>query len=154
MITYVYCSYNGSPCGYRLGKFDSNQKKNIIRLDNEGINPVIIKVLKNDFIKTAYGKIPNTNEYIVVLKDLEYEPQKDGDARDVSKKYFNFVFGFESAELAYNFSSELMMSIRTNIDKQLGYFYSFIVVDKKDKDFGLVIDKEVFDKWIDGIEGR
>lgn len=151
MITYVYCSYNGSSCGYRLGKFDSNQEKDIIRLDNNGINPAIIKVLKNDFIKTAYGKIPNTNEYIVALKDLEYKSKRD---EDVSKKYFNFVFEFESAELANDFSGKLKMSMKTNIDKELGYFDSFIVVDKKDKGFGLVIDKAEFDKWISGIEGR
>lgn len=151
MITYVYCSYNGSTRGYRLGKFDSNQKKDIIELDDDVINPIIIKVLKNDFIKTAYGKIPNTNEYIMTLKDLEYESKK---GEDVSKKYFNFVFAFESAELAYEFSSKLMMSLKNNIAKELDCFDSFVVAEKKDKNFGLVIDKVAFDKWVNGIEGR
>lgn len=151
MITYVYCSYSGSPCGYRLGKFDSNQEKDIIRLDSEKINSAIIKVLKNDFIKTAYGNIPNTDEYIVVLKDLEFESKRDAEVR---KKYFNFAFAFASAELAYEFSRKLMMSMKNNAVKNLDYFDSFVVVDKKDKAFGLTIDKTVFDSWINEIEGR
>lgn len=94
---YAYCSYKSSPVGYQYGVFqvDSDKKKEeYITPDiKENIPPLVKNVIDNPLsngVNIAVGKLPNSKEYIIVIKNLKCKfTNEDGKE---SIKYGNFIF--------------------------------------------------------------
>lgn len=75
MQIYYYCSYEGSPAGYHIGKIKgSSCDKELQELSDDDINPFIRQCFENGMFRSGFGKIPeDTNaqqQYFLLKKKL------------------------------------------------------------------------------------
>lgn len=73
MKLYYYCSYDGSPSGFRLGKAELNEENEIQELSDMQINPFIRRCFETGLVRSAFGKIPEgsgESKYFLIKKKL------------------------------------------------------------------------------------
>lgn len=59
MNLYYYCSYDGSPVGYRIVRIDALSRDERIELSSEKIEPFIRRCFETGLVRSAFGKIPS-----------------------------------------------------------------------------------------------
>lgn len=59
MNLYYYCSYDGSPVGFRIGRIDALSRDEKIELSSEKIEPFIRRCFETGLVRSAFGKIPS-----------------------------------------------------------------------------------------------
>lgn len=104
---YVYCSYNFSPVGFRLGTINCTPEiGEKAELEKDYINDYIRKALEFGFVRESFGRVPKSNNYYVLIKDLRHiSGQQTGMG---SELYMNFAFEFDFAEEFKNFSHNIL----------------------------------------------
>lgn len=75
MNLFYYCSYDGSPAGFRIGRVDTlSQDGKSHELSSEQIEPFIRRCFEMGLIRSAFGKIPSEerkqNGYFLLKKKL------------------------------------------------------------------------------------
>lgn len=90
MEIYYYCSYTGSPVGFQLGRLDCEKlAKNAGSLSKDGILPLIKNCFDQGLVRRACGRIPETEQYVLLVKGLTAKGTGD---RATAEYYINFAF--------------------------------------------------------------
>lgn len=93
ITVYTYCSYKFSPVGFKLGVFQLDTEsinEEFVTPETSNISPFVRNCFIEGVIQKAIGRIPETNEYIILRKGLECDyVNEDGMP---AKKYGNFAF--------------------------------------------------------------
>ena len=68
---YSYCSYKGSPVGFRIGKTKVENEIDLTLCD-DNINQFVRKSFESGMITCVFGKLPKSDKYVYLVKKLEY----------------------------------------------------------------------------------
>lgn len=140
---YTYCSYKFSPVGFRHGVFqldteNSNNEYVVPTIDSD-ISPIVRNCFVEGLIQKAMGKIPETTEYIILLKGLECDfVNEDGMP---AKKYGNFAFSTTDPTTYTNLSALSMSQLSEAMN-------SFLIPDSNAGDAAIKIDTKRFIDFI------
>ena len=110
---YLYCSYKGSPVGFRIGKimYELPEDKDYAELSLEGIDGFIRKAFESGIVDEAFDKIiskDGTERYFVMVKKLSYsDPVSTGNASEI---YMNFAFEFDKYDEYERFAEKSTVS--------------------------------------------
>lgn len=89
MEIYYYCSYTGSPVGYRIGRLEyTGSVKTVCSPDSSGIHPLIEQCFYSGDVLKAYGRLPDSRQYFLLVKKL---CAKGADSADSVDYYINFA---------------------------------------------------------------
>lgn len=130
---WVYFSYKGSPCGFQLGCIDINKQNENFNITKKQPEKLLKDFFESSLLKTAYGKLPNKEEFIYLTKKI------DGTTEKSEKLYLNFAFQVNDREKflkIYNFIE------KNKKDEKLFDIFSNIVHIEDISEFGYTIDKE------------
>jgi len=141
MRIYSYSSYKRSPTGFAIGYIESSELSGEAYIELKHCNDEFIeKLFKAGDVKNVYGKIPDSNEYIYMVKKLECSFRNDDN--EAAKKYCNFAFVFDNVtdyiKFKNNFDSQLLTKLMNE----------FIVPDGSIETFGLKIQKAALNKFV------
>lgn len=143
MYLWVYFSYKGSPCGFQLGCIDINNKNENFIIIKKRPQKLIEDFFEASEVKTAYGKFPNTEEFIYLTKKI------NGTTNKGEKLYLNFAFQVDNRDKflkIYNF-------IETNRENgKLFDVFSKIVHIEEVSEFGYTINTEELKSILSDIE--
>lgn len=147
---YIYCSYKGSPVGFKLGSiiYDAARQDDYIPV-SDGISPFIRCAFEQGFVRRMYGRIPEPGEgrYVLLAKKLEYAPSGGNKA----KLYMNFCFEFDDFDDFQRFSNNfLAMEDGDRAEKSA----SFILPDSAVQEFALKIRAREFNAFISELLGE
>lgn len=147
---YTYCSYRFSPVGFILSVFevdtDNENEEFIIPSTDFNVSSIICDCFAESLVQKAYGKMPDTNEYIILLKGLECDfVNEDGIP---SKKYANFAFSTTDA-IAYNNLSNIITNL--SMEQLSEAMNLFLIPDSNAGDVALKIDVKQFINFIRNI---
>lgn len=75
MQIYYYCSYDGSPSGYHIGKVeDSSYNNELQELSSDKIDPFIRQCFEHGTVRNGFGRIPDNenmqSQYFLLIKRL------------------------------------------------------------------------------------
>lgn len=143
MKVYSYCSYEGSPCGFVLGSFDFDTKKEYNQarfiLQNEDIPSIIQKVLECGSVDFAFGNLPNPEEYWIVVKELNAKDSKP-------YQYLNFAFVTRNEGEYLTLLSGIFEGYK-DVQTMIQQFSEFVVPRKEDSAFGMLINAEAVSQF-------
>ena len=156
MKIWLYCSYSGSPTGFRLGCIDSSGK-----LVNEKPHKLLDRCFSYQGITRAYGKIPDSSRYIFFRP---IERQKDDslflnigfESTDYSeyKHVCDFFHQFNTNTGIYENRERKKNRLRSREEDSLFKLLESIVIRAQDDlDFGIRVDKNNLTALIDQIKG-
>ena len=128
---YSYCSYKGSPVGFRIGKTKVENEIELTLCD-DNINQFIRKSFESGMITCVFGKLPNSDKYVYLVKKLEYTGN-NGE----SIIYMNFAWIFSDYEKYISFVSGIK---DLSDDKISEIMYKIIEPDSNDENFALKIN--------------
>ena len=140
---YTYCSYKFSPVGFRHGVFqldteNSNNEYVVPTIDSD-ISPVVRNCFVERSILKAMGKIPGTNEYIILFKGLECDfVNEDGMP---AKKYGNFAFSTTDPTTYNNINTNISALSMLQLSEAMN---SFLIPDSNAGDAAIKIDTKRF----------
>jgi len=144
---YTYCSYKFSPVGFRHGVFqldteNSNNEYVVPTIDSD-ISPIIRNCFVEGLIQKATGKIPETTEYIILLKGLECDfVNEDGMP---AKKYGNFAFSTNDPTTYNNLNTNISALSMLQLSEAMN---SFLIPDSNAGDAAIKIDTKRFIDFI------
>lgn len=142
---YSYCSYKGSPVGFRIGKTKVENEIDLTLCD-DNINQFVRKSFESGMITCVFGKLPKSDKYVYLVKKLEYTGN-NGE----SIIYMNFAWIFSDYGKYISFAS----GIRTlSNDKISEIMYKIIKPDSNDEKFALKIKGEKLVNAIKNISGE
>ena len=145
---YTYCSYKFSPAGFRHGAFQldtENSNDEYVVPSSDSTPPIVRNCFVQSLIKGAKGKIPDTEEYIILLKGLECDfVNEDGEP---SKKYGNFAFSTDEIE-SYN---NLINVYNLDLNRLSKAMNSFLIPDSKAGEAAIKIDTKQFIDFIENV---
>lgn len=146
---YTYCSYKFSPVGFQHGVFQldtkSSNEKYIVPSTNSDISPIVRNCFVEGLVQKAMGKIPEKNEYIVLIKGLECDYiNEDGMP---AKKYGNFAFSTDDPKVYNNLTA-------LNKSKLSEAMNSFLIPDSNAGDTAIKIDTKEFIDFIKGVSKK
>ena len=149
MKVYIYCSYQSSPVGFKLGtiQYNSSNKQYYIPTDTD-IEPFVQKSFEEGLIKAVHGKIPESDKKILLIKKLQDTITDDkGNAIPI---YMNFAFEFDDQDKFETFIS----NYRDNYsgDEEIAKaLVKAVVPDRSVKDFALKINAPILNKFIENL---
>lgn len=133
MEIYYYCSYKGSPTGFRVGKIntDTVPKTGNIALSPEGIDPFIRRVFESGLMIGAFGKIPSKTDtrYFLLKKKLEMKV-------DDRNYYLNIALVDNDPDKVFT-----LLHLSTDKDKLAAVITNTMELSKENK-FGYTIKAE------------
>lgn len=145
---YTYCSYKFSPVGFKHGAFQldtENSNDEYVVPSSNSTPPIVCTCFVQSLIKGAKGKIPDTEEYIILLKGLECDfVNEDG---ELSKKYGNFAFSTDEIE-SYN---HLINVYNVDLNMLSEAMNSFLIPDSKAGEAAIKIDTKRFIDFIENV---
>ena len=146
---YTYCSYKFSPVGFRHGVFefdtDNYTDEYIVPVTDSATSSVVRNCFVEGLVQKAVGKIPETNEYIILLKGLECDyVNEDGMP---AKKYGNFAFSTANKETYINLKNYLDSLSVTQLSEAMNFF---LIPDSDAGDTAIKIDVKRFTDFITG----
>lgn len=147
MKVHIYSSYKRSPVGFQPGSFTyvKDQKKNYTLSFCED-SKIIYEIFEQDFIIKAYGRFPCSNNYLFLVKDLEYTYDYHDEFGKIV--YINIAFEisnpneFSRLVSGYNAYNERILAEK---------MADFIVPYGDNKEYGLVIDAERFNCFVNEL---
>lgn len=129
MDLYYYCSYDGSPVGFRIGKVDvSSQETKMQELSGEHIEPFIRRCFENGLVRSAFGKIPSNEvlkkKYFLLKKKLV--GKKDScnyymNIALVDNEWDRFNSLMQNSDNETTLAEAVMDSIQQHKDDDFGY---------------------------------
>lgn len=145
---YTYCSYKFSPVGFKHGAFQldtENSNDEYVVPSSNSTPPIVCTCFVQSLIKGAEGKIPDTEEYIILLKGLECDfVNEDGEP---SKKYGNFAFSTDEIESYNNL-------INVDLNELSKAMNSFLIPDSKAGEAAIKIDTKQFIDFIENVSNK
>lgn len=149
MKIYIYCSYQSSPVGFKLGTihYDSSHKQDYIPT-NKDIEPFVQKSFEEGLIKHVHGKIPNKNKNIYLLKKLQNTTIDD--KGNTIPAYMNFAFEFDDVNKFDTFLNNLKSNYSDNeqLEQDL---VNIVIPDRSNKDFALKINASILNNFIENL---
>ena len=144
MKVYSYCSYEGSLCGFVLGSFEFDTKKEYKQsrfiLQNENIPSIVQKILECGTVDFAFGNLPDSGVYWIVVKELNAKDSKP-------YRYLNFAFITKDRQEYLTLLSGMFQGYQ-DTSTMIQQISEFIVIRKEDSEFGILIDaKAVSNFW-------
>jgi len=143
MRIYSNSSYKYSPTGFAIGYVDQSE------IENDGYSylkpcdlDIIRKLFENGDIKGAYGKLPNSNKYVYLVKKLDCSFKNQDNVE--AKKYCNFAFVFDSNSEYSDFKKNYDVQSLTK------HMNDFIVPDGTVEKFGLSIQNSSLKMFLSG----
>lgn len=95
MNLYLYCSYDGSPVGFKIGRTDVSHSNTNNNLSRDCIDPFIQKCFECGLVQNAFGCIPQTEDnqkkYFILKKKMNAQ-------KEHTQYYINFAIVFECNE--------------------------------------------------------
>ena len=142
---YSYCSYKGSPVGFRIGKTKVENEIDLTLCD-DNINQFVRKSFESGMITCVFGKLPKSDKYVYLVKKLEYTGN-NGE----SIIYMNFAWIFSDYGKYISFAS----GIKTLSDDKISeIMYKIIKPDSNDEKFALKINGKELVNAIKNISGE
>lgn len=149
MKIYIYCSYQSSPVGFKLGviQYDSSNKQYYIP-SNKDIEPFVQKSFEEGLIKKVYGKIPKLEKHLLLIKKLQDMIIDDNE--NTIPVYMNFAFEFDDVNKFDTFMNNYRNNYSNNEDlaKTLA---RAIVSDRSIEDFALKINASKLNEFVDKL---
>ena len=146
MRAYVYCSYKFSPVGFQMGTitYDAAQS-DFYFPNNTSLNDFVVNAFEQGFVSKAYGLIPDSTKYILLVKKLQ-KNDVDDPTEGMIDIYMNFAFEFDNFDEFNNFSGNFnaLMSEKTAAEECA----KFIVPDRNVETFALKIDAKIFNNFV------
>lgn len=145
MKIYIYCSYQSSPVGFKLGviQYDLSNGEYYIPSDKD-IEPFVQNSFEEGLIKKVYGRIPKIEKYLLLIKKLQ------GMTIDNISVYMNFAFEFDDV----NEFDTFMNNYRNNYsnDEDLAkILVEAIIPDRNIKDFALKINASILNEFVNKL---
>ena len=137
MFVYVYCSYDGSPVGFQLGRitYDASRTENYALEDLERPS-LITKSFIFGTISRAWGWNKEDENYFALYKDI-----------DGSGWYMNFAFEFSEFDELKRFKGHVDSLTRQDF---VSACLSFVL--KSTDEFGVQIDAEKLRSFIEKMQ--
>ena len=145
---YSYCSYKGSPSGFKLGVLTPEDKK-VLCLSNKGVNEFIRNSFETGVVKGIYGKLPNCDQYVYLVKKLRYEQKADDTFASIF--HMNFAFVFDRYKEYEDFLNGISMFEEDEISKMMS---SVIIPNKEDEVYALNINGVELRKVLERISEK
>lgn len=147
MKVHIYASYKRSPVGFQLGSFSfvKNQTDNYV-LKYWQESKLIYDLFEQNFIVQASGRLPHSNKFIHLVKNLEYTYTNRDDFGKIV--YINIAFEFTDSNDYSRFVSGYYSLDEGLIVKRMS---DFILPNTDNKEYGLVIDQERFKDFVKDI---
>ena len=125
MKVYYYCSYDGSPVGFHIGRVDySVPQENLLELKDKEIDPFIRCCFESGLIRSAFGKIPNNNNYFMLKKKLTGKKEEDSyymNIAIISEDWDEFVQLMQAGSNEEELSDAILDSIKLDKTSAFGY---------------------------------
>ncbi|WP_286034988.1 hypothetical protein [Megamonas hypermegale] len=149
MKIYIYCSYQSSPVGFKLGTihYDSSHEQDYIPT-NKDIEPFVQKSFEEGLIKHVHGKIPNKNKNIYLVKKLQNTTIDD--EGNAIPAYINFAFEFDDVNKFDTFLNNLKSNYSDNEQSEHDLI-NVIIPDRSNKDFALKINASILNNFIEKL---
>ena len=145
MRAYVYCSYKFSPAGFKMGTitYDAAQKDFYVPT-NTNLDKIVVKAFEQGFVRKIYGRIPDSQKYILLVKKLQQNDVEDPNEGTIDV-YMNFAFEFDSFGDFNNFCGNFNALTNATAAEECA---KFIVPDRNVDTFALKIDAKNFNSFI------
>ena len=150
---YTYCSYKFSPIGFQHGVFqidteDTSEEYLIpVILENDTIASAFVRnCFVEGVIQSAFGKIPEADEYLLIIKGLEFDYVNEDDMP--AKKYGNFALSTNDAASFKRLKSNLDKLSKEHLSEVMN---SFLIPDSNSGDTAIKIDCKQFSDFINGF---
>jgi hypothetical protein len=126
MKIYYYCSYKGSPVGFRIGCIESNNKNsNFCNLSDKKIDPFIRRCLEAGLVRSAFGIIPaessESSSFFLLKKKMEGKKQDIDYYMNIAitcKKWDEFHNLMQKGMSGRELASAILDSIEINTDDE------------------------------------
>ena len=149
MKVYIYCSYQSSPVGFKLGtiQYNSSNKQYYIPTDTD-IEPFVQKSFEEGLIKAVHGKMPESDKKILLIKKLQ-DIVTDDEGNTIPI-YMNFAFEFDDPDKFETFMSNYKNDYSSD-DEIAEALVKAVVPDRSIKDFALKINAPILNKFIEKL---
>ena len=134
MQIYYYCSYEGSPAGYHIGKVEtSSYDIDLQEPSCDKINPFIQQCFENGIVRGGYGKIPESADVYFLLK------KKFTATKENVKYYINFAIvtdewtEFEALMQKGNAETEIINNYLESIKPDTLFYFGYRIQTEKIK---------------------
>ena len=134
MQIYYYCSYEGSPAGYHIGKVEtSSYDIDLQEPSCDKINPFIQQCFENGIVRGGYGKIPESADTYFLLK------KKFTATKEKVKYYINFAIvtdewtEFEALMQKENTETEIINNYLESIKPDTLFYFGYRIQTEKIK---------------------
>ena len=130
MLIYSYCSYDGSPCGFKVGCFDEEHPV----LQNVPVQKTIQKAFDCGYVDFVCGQEPDKSEiqpYVIVMKKLQTK-------KNHKNLYLNFAL--ELAQEEYLQILPEILHQYENTDAFACMLADMMIPDQQDTEFGLKLN--------------
>lgn len=135
MQIYYYCSYEGSPSGYHIGKIQVDSCTHELQeLNNDKIHPFIRQCFEDGRIRAGFGKLPerdgNQQKYFLLKKKLNA-------TRNGIKYYINFAIvtkiqaEFEKLMLKEGTEKEIINYFLESIEPDKLFYFGYRIRTEK-----------------------
>lgn len=159
MKIWLYCSYSGSPTGFRLGCVDSNDPSGKIIKGNP--HKLLDRCFSYQGITKAYGKIPDSNSY-VFFRPIERQKEDSlflnvgFESADNSeyKHICSFFDQFSTRAGTYDNRERKKNRLRSKEEDKLFKLLEAVIIKAPDDlDFGICVNQQKLTALIDAIKG-
>jgi hypothetical protein len=128
MNLYYYCSYDGSPVGFRIGRIDALSRDEKIELSSEKIEPFIRRCFETGLVRSAFGKIPSdadSEKKFFLLKKKLIEKEADCkyymSVAVVEEEWDKFCSLLQDGADEASLATAVMRSIKPSGENAFGY---------------------------------
>lgn len=128
MNLYYYCSYDGSPVGFRIGRIDALSRDEKIELSSEKIEPFIRRCFETGLVRSAFGKIPSdadSEKKFFLLKKKLIEKKDDCNyymnVAVVEEEWDKFCSLLQDGANEVSLATAVMRSIKPFGENAFGY---------------------------------
>lgn len=127
MKIYYYCSYKGSPVGFRIGSIESNNKdSDFYNLSDKKVDPFIRRCLEAGLVRSAFGMIPaesgGSSSFFLLKKKMMGKKQGIDYYMNIAitcKKWDEFYNFMQNGMSETVLASAILDSIEINTDDEL-----------------------------------
>lgn len=148
-----YCSYKHSPSGFVYGSFEVGEKTDNADyyLSDENNNSIVQTAFENGIIRRLCGKIPDSHNYIFLIRKLKYN--YGNDHSDIGREVqMNFAFEFDSFSEFLSFICGYYSNEEQDAPALNHQLADCIIPDKSVDTYKYRISKNALTSWITSIK--
>lgn len=142
MLIYSYCSYDGSPCGFRIGRFDAEHPV----LQDVPVQKTIQKAFDCGYVDFVCGTEPDKSSalpYVIIMKKLQLHQKRQN-------IYLNFALEMNRKEYLQTLPGILHQY--EQVDAFAALLAGMIIPDRENMQFGLTLSSAGIRKFLTGIQ--